>query len=154
MKLMISNVSFRAASFEQRILTLSQKEIACVERPFGRWNSDLGKDMEMIATINTLEKPPLRSNTASNEVLTTRQAVAIPGHQPIGIIVCPKCYKKLRCHNKWPGRAICPKCGFHVVVLRKNSRLFSACAEDEDSVDEMIYEWLDDEEEDNSGEDV
>ncbi|MHC4673566.1 MAG: hypothetical protein ACYTF1_27145 [Planctomycetota bacterium] len=106
----------------------------------------------MIATINTLEKPPLRSNTASNEVLTTRLVVAMSGHRPIGIIVCPKCHKKLRWRNKWPGRAICPKCGFHVVVIRENTGLFSACAEDEVSVAEMIYEWLDDEEDDYIGE--
>jgi hypothetical protein len=107
----------------------------------------------MVAAISPLNAPsrqgrgspsPGRSATHGRS-LTERPGNTGSASRFAAILVCPACYKKLRWHHRWPGRAVCPACGLRLVVLWDPTRRFSASAENEDSLSEMICDWLDEE---------
>lgn len=116
----------------------------------------------MVATIGPVnelslqgkDKPSRRSKTTSDDLLARRRGAATPDRQSEAIVVCPACNRKLRWRDRWPGRAVCPACGLRLVVICDDFGRFSASAENEDSVTDMICDWLDDEdgEEDDDNE--
>lgn len=115
----------------------------------------------MVATISPLngpslrgrDKPSRRSKTMSDDLLSRRRGAAAPDRQSEAIVVCPACNRKLRWRDRWPGRAVCPACGLRLVVLWDNLGRFSACSEGEDTVADLICDWLDDEASEEDGDD-
>ena len=107
----------------------------------------------MVATIGPVNEPSLqnrnkpsrRFQTTPDDLLARRWGAVTPDRQSEAIVMCPACHKKLRWRNRWPGRAVCPACGLRLVVLWDDFGRFSASAENEHSVADMICDWLDDE---------
>jgi len=105
----------------------------------------------MVATISLLDKPSRecrddparRSRTAPDDEWAGRLEAATPACRSAATVVCPACHKKLRWRNRWPGRAVCPACGLRLVVLWDDLGRFSAHAESEGAVADMICNWLD-----------
>lgn len=77
-----------------------------------------------------------------------------PQNTLLGPLFCPACQQKLRWAQRFASRAVCPHCHIHLVVLKEHDGRFSVWLENEDSTDELICDWLEEEKEDEEEEDI
>ena len=103
----------------------------------------------MGATIHTVGNSHPDEEATMAEAGPSGPHGAASDRHPVGLVTCPNCGKKLRWPYRLSGEAICPACRLRLVILSEPWGQWSAQIENEDSLTEMICDWLDPDEEDD-----
>jgi uncharacterized protein YbaR (Trm112 family) len=104
----------------------------------------------MATSLALLDERSRETADAETEIRSVESGE--PQNTLLGPLFCPACQRKLRWAQRFASRAVCPHCHTHLVVLKENDGRFSVWLENEDSFNEMICDWLDEEEEEGEEE--